>query len=53
MLLSSVGVQELDLLGEYSLNHAVYTLQLAGNIGFDRVFYQGTTFGLLRVAPAP
>ena len=32
---------------------AFNTLELAGNIGFDRVFYQGTTFGLLRVEPAP
>src|SRR5699024_3400336 len=29
-LLSSIGVQELELLGSYTLNHAVHSIQLAG-----------------------
>lgn len=29
------------------------TLGLAGNIGFDRVLYQGTAAGLFRIAPVP
>jgi pimeloyl-ACP methyl ester carboxylesterase/membrane protein DedA with SNARE-associated domain len=30
VLLSSIGVQEMELLGQYHLNHAVHGLQLAG-----------------------
>ncbi len=30
VLLSSIGVQELELLGQYHLNHAIHGLQLAG-----------------------
>ena len=36
-LLSSIGVQELELLGDYHLNHALYALQL----GFFKLLQEG------------
>lgn len=44
-LLSSIGVQELELLGQYHLNHALHGLQLAG---LWMVFEGIPHFGLLR-----
>ena len=36
VLLSSIGVQEMELLGDYSLNHVVHGLQLVA-LGATRV----------------
>ncbi|MCG8461454.1 MAG: alpha/beta fold hydrolase [Holophagales bacterium] len=45
-LLSSIGVQELELLGQYGLNHAIHGLQLA----FFQLIQEGLPhFGLLDV----
>ena len=47
-LISASGVQELELLGDYTLNHAVHGAQLF----YIWLFYKGTpNFGLLNRAP--
>ncbi|MGI9241360.1 MAG: alpha/beta fold hydrolase [Verrucomicrobiales bacterium] len=47
-LISTRGVQELELLGDYTLNHAVHGAQLF----YAWLFYEGTpNFGLLDRAP--